>query len=126
MSLTERSKKDMQSITSKSTDFAVEATFTDLAGAVAVVNVLHTKHNTAYDPEGVTTNVRIASIAVSDSKVKEANAAYSYLNASNNVTYLNHTVVVADAGGFDRTYIVNENYPDETLGLTVLILAQKD
>ena len=126
MSLTERSRLDMQRITSKATDFAVPATFTDLASEVAVVNVLHTKHNTAYDPEGVTTNVRIASIAVSNQKVLEANANYDYLNAENNVTYLDHSVSVPDAGGVTRNYIVSENYPDETLGLTVLILVQKD
>lgn len=126
MSLTERSRKDMQTITSKATDFAVPATFTDLAGEVAVVNVLHTKHNTAYSPEGVTTNVKIASIAVSDKKVTEANASYSYTNGNNDITYLGHSVTVADAGGVTRSYKVNENYPDEALGMTVLILALKD
>jgi hypothetical protein len=126
MSLTERSRKDMQTITSKATDFAVPATFTDLAGEIAEVNVLHTKHNTAYTPEGVETNVRISSIAVANEKIEEANLIYSYTNAKNDVTYLGHSVTVADASGITRSYVVRENYPDETLGMTVLILAQKD
>lgn len=126
MSLVERSRRDMQSITSKMSDFAVPAIFTDLSSEVAEVNVIHTKHNLGYTPEGVEMNVRTSSIAVSNTKVLEANADYSFLNAKSDVTYLGHSVTVPDSNGIQRNYIVSENYPDENLGLTVLILGQKD
>jgi len=125
MSLTERAKMDMQSITSNLNDWGVAATFTDLAGEIADVTVIHTRHNTAYDPEGVTVNVPSASIAVSDVKVLTANSSYSYLNSSGEITYLGHSVLVKNAAGVIKNYVVSENYPDEKLGMTILILQDK-
>lgn len=125
MSLTERARTDMQSITSNGNDWAVSATLTDLTGQTVTMNVIHTRHNTAYDPEGVTVSVPTASIAVSEAKVLEANPAYSFTNSSGEITYLNHSVAIADASGVVKNYMVSENYPDEKLGMTVLILQDK-
>lgn len=125
MSLTQRAQTDMQTITSNSNDWAVSATLTDLTGQTATVNVLHTRHNTAYDPEGVTVNVPTASIAVSEAKVLENNENYSFKNSSGEITYLNHSVDIADASGVVKNYMVSENYPDEKLGMTILILQDK-
>ncbi len=123
MSLTDRAQKDNQIITSK--DWGVPATLTDLAGEVAEVSVIHTKHNTAYDPEGVTMNVRTASVAVSNVKVLEANENYSFKDTDGEITYMNHSISLPDSSGIVKNYIISENYPDEKLGMTVLILGDK-
>lgn len=125
MSLTERAKMDMQSITSNTRDWGVTATLTDLTGETATVVVLHTRHNTAYTPEGELVNVPTASVAISDVKVLEANPDYSYLNSSGEITYMGHSLNVADAAGNVKNYVVSENYPDEKLGMTILILQDK-
>jgi len=70
-------------------------------------------------------NVPTASGANSDVKVLEANPDYSYLNSSGEITYMGHSLNVADAAGNVKNYVVSENYPDEKLGMTILILQDK-
>lgn len=125
MSLTERAKKDMQKITSATNGWGVSCTLTDLVSETATVMAIHTRHNTAYTPEGELVNIPISSVAISDVKVLEANANYSYLNTSGEITYMGHSLSVADASGTVKNYVISENYPDEKLGMTILILQDK-
>jgi len=121
MSLTERAIADAQQITSNGTDFGVECVFVSPTNETVTANALHTKHNTGVDFEtGMLVNSKIASIAVSEPLLNSL--GYVTRDTAGECTLKNHRVSVADSTGLVNEYKVSENYPDEKLGLIVLIL----
>tara|TARA_R110002167_G_scaffold24774_6_gene86670 strand:- start:727 stop:1104 length:378 start_codon:yes stop_codon:yes gene_type:complete len=121
MNLTEQAIADAAFITSNGNDFGVECVFVSPLSVTATVNVLHTKHNTGYDADtGERINTKIASIAVSEVVLNAAN--YPTRDGTGECTLKNHRVSLADSTGIVKEYKVSENYPDEKLGLIVLIL----
>ena len=121
MNLTDQAIADAAFITSNQNDFGVECVFVSPTQTTATVFVLHTKHNTAYDSEtGERINSKIASIAVSEIVLNAAN--YPTRDDQGECTLKNHRVSIADSTGIVNEYKVSENYPDEKLGLIVLIL----
>jgi hypothetical protein len=114
---------DAKTISSNGNDFAVSAVFVAPAPGLetATVNVLHRKHHTGFDSEtGVRVNSKMASVTVSEGILIDA--SYPTRDANNEITLKGHRVSVADSSGNVAEYMVSENYPDETLGLIVLIL----
>ncbi len=121
MSLTNKAIADAQQITSNGNDFGVSCVFASPTQETATVNVLHTKHNTGFDSEtGIRVNSKIASIAVSEPLLNAA--GYVTRDSAGECTLKNHRVSIADSTGNVNEYKVSENYPDEKLGLIVLIL----
>jgi len=121
MNLTDRAILDAQQISSNGNDFGVSAIFVAPTSETATVNVLHVKHNTGFDFEtGVRVNSKIASIAVSEGLL--ISAGYPTRDSANECTLKNHRVSVKDSTGLLKEYKVSENYPDEKIGLIVLIL----
>lgn len=122
MSILDRARADMQTITSNPNDWGTSAVFTAPTSETATVNVLHTKHKTAYTDDGEMVNIQIASIAVAEALLTAV--SYPTRDAENEVYFQDHTVTCADSSGTVRNYIVDQWFPDETLGLIVLILKQ--
>lgn len=79
-----------------------------------------TKHHINFDTDGSPVNAKNVHITVSETDLVLSN--YPTRNAKGEISLLNHRVIFKDSSGEDRRYKVNEQFPDETLGLIVLIL----
>jgi len=122
MSLILQAQKDVQSITSNNKEFGVNMTLTAPTGEVATVVGLHTKHHLSIDTEGNAVNSRNAHVSVSE---YELNAQYYPVrDSSGDVNLKNHLVKVKDSTGVEITYICKQWFPDETVGLIVIILGK--
>ena len=121
MGLFEQSQVDMQQITENLNDFGQNATITTPDG-LTTVNIIgwHTKHHTKYDIDGVKVSSKNASLAFAEKQLIDV--AYPVRNSQQDVSLLGHIITSKDSTGVEKTYIVNENFPDEYLGLIVLIL----
>lgn len=121
MSLINRSRQDLRMITENLSDFAQSFTLTAPGeDEISItVNGFHTHHHNGFDENGVRVSSRISSVAVSEAQFAESE--YPYKDADGNIFLINHLVSVADSDT-EKPYIVREQYPDQNLGLIVLIL----
>lgn len=126
MGLMDQAKNDANWITTNADHFGVTITLTRPASVgvpevSATVTGIHTKHHTSWDPEsGEVIDGKRAHIAVSEVELDAA--SYPVRNSSQEVSMVGHRVVVADSTGVDKNYIVRQTFPDEALGLIVMIL----
>lgn len=81
---------------------------------------LATKHWINFDSDGNPINSKNVHICI-DESVLVANG-YPVRNSKGEINLLKHQVSFLDSSGLKRTYVVRENFPDETLGLIVCIL----
>ncbi len=81
---------------------------------------LATKHWINFDTDGMPVNSKNVHVCIDESKLIEL--SYPTRNAKGEIALLKHKVSFADSSGLIKNYIVRENFPDETLGLIVLIL----
>jgi len=119
MSLLDTIKSDIQSITSNLNEFGVSIVLTSPNGAITTLNGIHTKHHLGIDTDGNMVNSKKASIAFSE----------TFLNCRNSneeVALTNYRVSVKDSTGIVKEYIVQQWFPDETIGLIVCILEDYD
>lgn len=79
-----------------------------------------TKHHINFDSDGNPINSKNVHICI-DESVLVANG-YPVRNAKGEIFLKNHQVSFSDSSGIVKTYVVRENFPDETLGLIVCIL----
>lgn len=120
MGLLEQATADIERITSNSNEWAAELSFTATNGQTAVINGLHTKHHLAVDTDGNTVNSKNAHASFSEKFLIDV--GYPVRNSGGEVSMKNHRVNVKDSTGIVKNYVVIEAYPDETIGLIVLIL----
>jgi hypothetical protein len=120
MSLILQAQKDVQSITSNNKEFGVNITMIAPMGEVANIVGLHTKHHLGIDTEGNRVNSRNAHISVSEYELNRQ--YYPVRNSEGNVSLRHHKVIVKDSTGVEITYICDQWFPDETVGLIVIIL----
>lgn len=83
-----------------------------------------TKHWINFDNEGNSTDTKNAHVCVSESDL--VLKGITVRNATQEVALKNYFVQVKDNTGIVKKYVVRRNYPDETLGLIVLILGDTD
>lgn len=130
MGLIERAQRDAKRFTTNTNHFGVTITMTRPATALeaevtAEVKGYHIKHHTSWDPEsGEVIDGKRAHIAVSESELTEQ--GYPVRNSNGEVALLNDYVTVSDSSGVDKQYITRQTFPDETLGLIVMILSDFD
>lgn len=79
-----------------------------------------TKHHINFDSDGNPVNTKNVHICI-DESVLVANG-YPVRNAKGEIFLKNHQVSFPDSSGIVKTYVVRENFPDETLGLIVCVL----
>ena len=121
MSLLESAKRDIERITSNVGEFARAATFKAPTGEEVTVNVLHTKHHLGVDAElKKWANTKNAHISVSEKFLVDA--GYPVRNAEGKVYLEQHKVTVKDSTGTDCTYVIEQWFPNETIGLITCIL----
>lgn len=83
-----------------------------------------TKHWINFDNEGNSTDTKNAHVCVSESDL--VLKGITVRNSIQEVALKNYFVQVKDNTGIVKKYVVRRNYPDETLGLIVLILGDTD
>jgi len=79
-----------------------------------------TKHWINFDTDGQPVNAKNVHICIDESFLVSNN--YPVRNAKGEISLLKHFVSFVDSSGTAKKYVVRENFPDETLGLIVLIL----
>lgn len=82
---------------------------------------LGTKHWINFDSDGNPINSKNVHICIDEEFL--VNNSYPTRNAKGEIRLINHLVSFKDSSGLEKDYIIKENYPDETLGLIVCILA---
>lgn len=121
MGLLERAKADIERITSNLNEFARAAVFYAPTGETASVNILHTKHHLGVDAElQKWVNTKNAHISVAEKFLTDA--GYPVRNSGGDVSLLRHKVKVADSTGTEVTYMIEQWFPNETVGLITCIL----
>jgi hypothetical protein len=121
MNLKKRAEADIKKITGNLNEWADEATFTDPDSNIFTVNVIHTKHHLGLDPEmGVPINAKTASIAFS-----ESNLSASVRNGESEVDLNGWQIDVEDSTEISKSYFALEWFPDEMIGMIVVILTDK-
>jgi hypothetical protein len=120
MGLIEQAKNDWKNITSDRNGFGVELTFFAPAGETATVTGLHTKHNTQFNDDGSRVNSPNVHVSVSEQLLIEQ--YYPVRNAAGKVEMKNHLVEARDSNGTLIKYTVDQAWPDQTVGVIVLIL----
>lgn len=122
MSLITQAREDLKDIIENSEEFGVALVFTSPDGDTAAVVGLHARHHKSIDPDtGAPINSRVAHVSV----MENALDALGYpVRTDGEVNLRNHKVTAADSTGTEHTYTVREWFPDETLGMIVLILGE--
>lgn len=78
------------------------------------------KHWINFDTDGNATNTKNAHITIDESKLTDS--SYPVRNANKEVSLRNHRVTAKDSSGLEKSYVIIEVFPDETLGLIACIL----
>jgi hypothetical protein len=79
-----------------------------------------TKHWINFDSDGNSINSKNVHICIDESLL--VSKGYPVRNAKGEVSLTKHLVAFVDSSGLIKNYVVRESFPDETLGLIVLIL----
>lgn len=121
MSILQLMKRDANTITKNTGEFAEPVIFIAPTGQTVTVNALHTKHHLGYDLQTAQEiNTLKAHVCVSEQEL----TAFSYPVRDGNlkVSLIGHKVVAKDANGVDWLYIVNEFFPNDKVGTISIIL----
>jgi len=106
----------------QATGFAVPITFIAPTGETATGSGTHAKIHRGIDPQtGVEINVKKSHVTVNEAAFF-TEQGYPVRTSQGDVNLRNHKVQVADSTGIVYTYMVDEWFPDQTLGIIVVIL----
>ena len=86
-----------------------------------IVPAIAMKHHMAFDTEGQKLNSEQAHVSISESKLIDA---VFPVRVDGDVSMIGAIVKYKDSTDIEGEYEVSESYPDETLGLIVLILSR--
>ena len=120
--LLQQSKKDSKTYI-KSGGFEEDITLTAPSGFSVQTTGFATKHHIKFESDGTSFNAKNAHICVDE---EELTALGYPVRINDEVDLKGHIAVFKDSSGVDKTYIVNEQFPDETLGLIVCILGDRE
>lgn len=120
MSLVSRAKEDIQKITSNLNEWGVDLVLLPIGSNTQYpAKGVHTKHHLGLTSEGIPANVKTASVAISEANFP---VDYPIRDANGEVKLKGHRCYVNDSTGIQKKYIIREWFPDEMIGLIVLIL----
>lgn len=119
MSILEKARQDAKRIVGDKNGWAVSFTITTPDGTTSrTLSSIHSKHHLGVDSEGNVVSSANAHVCFAESDLLN----YPIRNGSGKVNLKSHRVVVADSTGTSRSYLVKDTFPDQMLGLIVLIL----
>lgn len=84
------------------------------------VNGVAPVHHLAFDTDGQPVNSKSAHVTISE--ITLSNVGFTVRNSKNEVFMRNVLVTFQDSSGVSKTYIVKENYADESIGTVLLNL----
>jgi hypothetical protein len=119
MSIVDWAKKDIENITGDVNGYGISMTVSNGVDSATVVGT-RAKHHQSFDTDGV--KVSSKNIHVSISEKQFTDVGYPVRNGNGEVALQGHFVDFSDSTGTVKNYVVREQYPDETIGLIVLIL----
>ncbi len=122
MGLIDQINEDIKNIASNLNDFGVQIILIRPNNQEFIINGIHTKHHLGIDTDGNMVNSKKASIAFSESLIN----TFSIRNSFNEVDLRGYKINVKDSTGILKNYIVQQWFPDETIGLIVCILEDYD
>lgn len=119
MSLLERARKDLKRFLSNAKDWGVEVTLDNGTDQVTLKGVFSNHHANVEGVNGPVNSLK-ATITVPETKLQEAN--YPVRNGDGHVDMEGHLCTYTDSTGNSKTHVVQQTFPDETLGNIVIIL----
>ncbi len=120
MNILELAQQDTKTITEDLSGFGSSLTILNTASSQTVDFIgQYNEHYTAYDTDGVKVSSKIASISVAEKTLTDKGYI---VRVDGKVSLKKHRVTFTNAVGITETFTVREQYPDEQLGLIVLIL----
>lgn len=122
MSLLEHARLLWKRTTTDTGDFAMEAVFTSPANQTAGVKVWHTRHQMAIDELGHAINANQAHVTVSEQTLLDAD--YTTRNVDGKIELTGHRVTITYPTGEERTYQVQNQFPNETIKTITLLLTE--
>ena len=118
--LLNRAKRDAKKYITKG-GFEEDIILSNSDGSVVVeLTGWVTKHWINFDTDGNPTNSKNAHICLDEETL--FNLGYPVRNLNKEIHLFNHKVSTKDSSGELKNYVINEWFPDETLGLIVCIL----
>lgn len=123
MSILDLARADMQFITTDTTGgFAVNITFTSPTGTVATIGGLYTKHREQYDNDGRPINTKKVHIGFSETVLNAAGYPTRPGGPGTEVDMKGALATLSDSTSIATQYIIEQWWPDDTLGLIVCML----
>ena len=118
MDLLSQARQDTQTITQG--EFSTDITLDDGDANLTTVKGLATKHHLGVDTDtGAAINTKNTHISISEQVLVDAGYP---VRTNNEVAMKGRKVNYTDSAGVDAQYRIDEVWPDETLGLIVMIL----
>ena len=117
--LIEQAKGDWQRFSSDLNGWGVEITLTAPTAEVANIAGLGTNHHIGIDTDGNPINTKNAHITISEQLLVDAGYP---VRVNNEVSLLQHRVSYKDSTGVTKEYVIEETFPDETIGMITCIL----
>ncbi len=120
MSALDQMQAAIASISSNPAGFNELVTFTKSTGETATITCIPNKIGRKLETNtGMIINTKNPSVVFSESVMP---ITYPVRNADGEVSMIGDRVTMADSTGIEKQYIVQQNIPDETVGLITLIL----
>lgn len=113
-------KKDIEQITSNTDEWAVTITFISPSLVTAIITGLRSKIHLGVDTDGAMINSRKSHISFSEKFLIDA--GYPVRNGDDEIAIIGHRVNVGDSRGVIKKFIVQNVFPDETVGLIACTL----
>lgn len=120
MGLIDQAKEDFQRFSSDLDLFGISIDFEAPTSETATVGGIATKHNIGVDTEGNLVNTKNAHISVAEKLLTDA--GYPVRDANGEVSLKGHRVDYVDSTGISKEYVIQQTFPDETVGMIVCIL----
>lgn len=126
MSILEFAREDFRDIIEDQEGFSNNITLSAPDGSISIdVQALTTSHRLSVDPEtGMLVNAKNIHFSVSERTLNEL--GYPVRDANNEVSMRGHKVAFPDAVGVDGMYVIDQSWPNATLGVLVFILGGSD
>lgn len=119
MGLIDRIKADAKRFSSDANGFGINISFTAPSAETATIVGLATKHHLSVGTDGLPVNSKNAHISFSEDLLTAA----SYpVRTSGEVNLKGHKVSWIDSTGVAKNYVIEQWFPDETVGFIVCIL----
>ena len=120
LDILQAARRDAQNIITRG-GFGVDAILTTPSGdKTLLLNGIGSKHHLSFNSDGMPESSKQAHFTVSESLLSIAE--YPVRNALEEIDLKKHRLSYKDSSDVLKHYVVKDHYPDETLGLIVLIL----